>query len=60
MIKLVILMEVKQDGMVVFVSVIGTAESVYEKIGGHIPKSWKKLMKVKMKIKRKIPKENLE
>ena len=53
-------MEVKQDGMVVFVSLFGPAQRVYEKFREDIPKSWKKLMKVKMKIKQTIPKETLK
>ena len=57
---LFVLMEVKQDVMVVSVSLFGLAQRVYKKFRENIPKSWKKLMKVKMKIKQTIPKETLK
>ena len=55
-----LLLDGVQDGMVVFVSLFGPVQMVYEKFREDSSKSWKKLMKVKMKIQFTIPKETLE
>ena len=53
-------MEVKQDVMVVSVSLFGLAQRVYKMFRENIPKSWKKLMKVKMNDQTDNYKRNTE